>query len=335
MKGAQVFVVLLAFAAAAGAAASAPEPAPSPKSRVCVPDKWQGLSFTRVDGKHKMILAKSAVDVDSQKAASEFIVFGGHHHHHDHHHHHHRAELASQTEDVNEKQDMSALLNTDEDLASHAKKHGKGVVKVIADFAKEKVYITYHKSCGDENVTFCKVKDFDHPADLSSMLCLPEKAKKGGTVVLGGSLDVDMYFIKARKAIVEVSLTSESNIPVSVNAAKKCKGSIHTVYFNISKEIDEGFFDIPASCEGKVEGSLPWSLGEVFNEHSFGNPVAELFSGAGYDVKEDHDDSSDEGFFGKVAEKVAAFWRGIFGSRPLETEGAFISAPKIRMYGQA
>jgi len=283
-----------------------------------------------------MILAKSAVDVDSQKAATEFIAFGGHHHHHhhDHQHHHHRAELASQTEHVEEK-DMSSLLNIDEDLASHAKKHGKGVVKVIADFSKEKVYFTYHKACGDSNVTFCKVKDFDHPADLSSMLCLPEKAKKGGTVVLGGSLDVDMYFIKAKKAIVEVSLTSESNIPVSVNAAKKCKGSVHTVYFNITKDIDAGFFDIPSSCEGKVEGSLPLSLAEVFAEPSFGNPIAELFSGASYDDAEADNDSDDNSFFGTVADKVAAFWDVIFGSRPLETEGAFVSAPKIRMYGQA
>ncbi|GAQ78107.1 hypothetical protein KFL_000080110 [Klebsormidium nitens] len=332
MKGAQVFVVLLAFATAAGAAASAPEPAPSPKSRVCVPDHWQGLSFTRVEGKGKMILAKSAVDVDSQKAASEFIAFGGHHHHH---HHHHRAELASETQDVDETQDMSSLLNTDEDLASVAKKHGKGVVKVIADFSKEKVYITYHKTCGDSNVTFCKVKDFDHPADLSTMLCLPEKAKKGGTIVVGGSLDVDMYFIKAKKAIVVVSLTSESNIPVSINAAKKCHSAVHTNYFNITKDIDEGFFDVPASCEGKMEVSLPLSLAKTFEEPSFGNPAAELFSGASYDDMEKYDDSNDESFFGRIAKTVAAFWRGVFGSRPTETNEAFISAPKIRMYGQA
>lgn len=85
-----------------------------------------------------MILAKSAVDVDSQKAATEFITFGGkhHHHHHDHHHKHHRAELASQTETVEETQDMSPLMKIDEDFASHAEKHGKGVVKVIADFSK-------------------------------------------------------------------------------------------------------------------------------------------------------------------------------------------------------
>lgn len=43
---------------------------------------------------------------------------------------------------------------------------------------------------------------------------------------------------------------------------------------------------------------------------------------------EENDNSNDEGFFGKVA----AFWRGIFGS---ETEGAFITTPEIRMYGQA
>jgi hypothetical protein len=266
--------------------------------------------------------------VDSQKAATEFIVFGGHHHYH-----HHRAELASQTDNAEESH--ASLLKFDEDLASHAEKHGKGVVKVIADFAKEKVYITFHKHAGDANVTFCKVKDFDHPADLSSMLCLPEKAKKAGTIVVGGSLDVDMYFIRAKKAIVEVSLTSDGNIPVEFNAAKKCKGSVHTAYFNITKEIDEGFFDVPASCAGKLEETLPFSLGKVFKQHAFGNPAFELFSRAGYGDMQHSDDSNDEGFFGKVAQTVTAFWRGIFGLA--QTKGVFVSGypPEIRMYGQA
>lgn len=312
MKGVYVCVALFAIAFAVDAAA------PEPSSHVCVPDKWQAISFTRAHAKHKpqaMIVAKTAVDVDSQKAASEFVVFGGHHH-----------KFAGRHELASEEERPESV-----ELASE--KHGKGVVKVIADFEKEKVYIAYHKVAGDKNITLCKVKDFDHPADLKSMLCLPEKAKKAGTYEIGGSLDVDMYVIKSKKGFAQVSLASQNNFPVSFDAVKKCgKKAVHTVYFNITKDIDEGFFDLPASCEGKLEGSLPKYFEHIVknlkHQTILGNPTSQLlgdFDAAAY--VEEHA----ENLYGKTVEKVSSFWNGMFGSGKEET----IDVSKIRMYGHA
>jgi hypothetical protein len=333
MKGVQILLMLVALAVAARAAA--PEPAPEPASHVCVPDKWQGLSFTVVEGKHTAaILAKSAVDVSSQKAASEFIVMGGKHKH--------KAEYSLGRRDLSH--DDEDLLDegavTSLGKSSFDKLRGKGVVKVIADYAKEKLYITFHKSgCKGTNVTFCKVKDFEHPMSLSDALCLPERAKSGGTITIGGSLDVNMYFFRAHKAFVNVLLTKDGNIPVSVDAIKKCgKGSIRIAYFNITKEIDEGFFDIPASCPAKEEDSSVFeeyldNVDDVFDSEGIAkDPLSYLFGRAESDNQEDEGNS----LVGMVMDKLASFWYGTSKlEEKFENERAFINDPKIVMFNQA